>query len=107
MHPLERLHPAVAFSRMGAGAVQPPVERFWGVKGVHIIFDNRCAVLCSQNLTADCFVGRLDAIGHIFDLHLNREDLRSSRNVRKLSAFITQTPYIREAEDPESAEDDF
>ncbi|KAJ7851563.1 hypothetical protein B0H13DRAFT_1905096 [Mycena leptocephala] len=78
------------FLAHGAGAVQPPVERFWGVKGVHIIFDNR-----------------LDAIGHIFDLHLNREDLRSSRNVRKLSAFITQTPYIREAEDPESSEDDF
>jgi hypothetical protein len=43
VHPLERLHPAVAFSRMGAGAAQPPVECFWGVKGVHIIFDDRCA----------------------------------------------------------------
>ncbi|KAJ7734167.1 hypothetical protein DFH07DRAFT_780391 [Mycena maculata] len=88
VHPLQLLEPAVTFSRMGSGASKPPVEIFWGIAGVHYIFDSH-----------------FEAVNRVLELELPSAQLLGTRNLKKLSAFVKQKKYKRSAGDPDSDED--
>ncbi|KAJ7724610.1 hypothetical protein DFH07DRAFT_783236 [Mycena maculata] len=88
VHPLQLLEPAVAFSRMGSGASKPPVEIFWGIAGVHYIFDSH-----------------FEAVNRVLELELLSAQLLGTQNLKKLSAFVRQKKYKRSAGDPDSDED--
>ncbi|KAJ7357931.1 hypothetical protein DFH08DRAFT_801806 [Mycena albidolilacea] len=89
--PLDLMDPVEAFSRMGVedpcAAVRPPKQ--WAIAGVN-----------------QFFAERIDTIDHILTQHLGQADLKSSRNVKKLRAFIRRQPYIRKADDPYSSGDE-
>ncbi|KAJ6568325.1 hypothetical protein DFH09DRAFT_1080712 [Mycena vulgaris] len=87
--PLESVHPAVAFSQMGAGASRPPTEVFWGIANDHHIFESR-----------------LDAVNRIFDQRMGQADLYSTTNIRKLSTFVTGRKYKRKPQDPPPTNDE-
>ncbi|KAJ6453271.1 hypothetical protein DFH09DRAFT_1117381 [Mycena vulgaris] len=87
--PLESVHPAIAFLRMGAGASRPPMEVFWGIANDHHIFESR-----------------LDTVNRIFDQRMGQADLYGMTHICKLSAFVTGRKYKRKPQDPHPTDDE-